>query len=453
MSLGLSADHPASWDVSVIAGSVPQAGPRESAIAIVHAYYRQLGGEDISTGLERDLLRQAGVPVSFASVQNSDVTVRDRMQLMFSAGYHRGRAAQVLSQLPQADPALVHVQNVWPSITPAIHELLSQRGIPNIQHLRNFRASCLNGKHFRDGRVCLDCLGRSPALTGLRRRCHDGEILRSGLAAAAWWQTERHHIYRDHISGYIAMSRFGIEMAEQAGIPGERIYCKPNFISDPGLGPAPSSSRDICFVGRLSPEKGAEVVVRAWARLRSRSGRLVLIGDGPQREDLEHLATEVLGVGPTVEFRGRLSPEQTLAVVKDCRCLLQPACWFETVGRTVVEAFATGRPVIASRLGALEELTEIFPSALRPAAGDEWDWAAAMERMLADDALADRLGQTAREDYVRCFTPQANCDLMLGIYADVIARSGNPLPEYLSHVRRAVPGAHYRQYHRESEPQ
>jgi glycosyltransferase involved in cell wall biosynthesis len=414
-------------------------------VGIVHAYYRQLGGEDISTGLERDLLTDDGIPVAFASVRNADMAISDRVQIMMSGGYHRGLAQRVLNQIECRSPVLVHVQNVWPSITPAIHELLSERGIASIQHLRNFRLTCLNGKHFRKGRVCLDCLGRSPVVTGMRRRCHDGELLRSGLSAAIWWQTRRRRIYSEHVTSCIAMSRFGIGMAQEAEIPRERIYCKPDFVADPGVGPPPSESRDIGFVGRLSPEKGVEVVLRAWAQLDTSTARLVLIGDGPLRQALEAL-TEELGIASSVVFTGARSPAETLAAVKRCRCLVQPACWFETFGRTVVEAYATGRPVIASRIGALEELTEIFPAELRPEAGNEGAWAAAMEWILGVGSQVDELGQLARDDYLSCFTPESNRDLMLGIYADTLERSGRSVPGYMNGVRRAVPGMHYRQY-------
>lgn len=409
-------------------------------IGILHAYYRERGGEDISTELERDLLVADGVPVRFGSVRNQDIGLGGCLGLIARGGYHPGRARSlVAATFGDRRPALVHVQNVWPGITPAIHEVLADAEVPTIQHLRNFRPTCINGKHFRRGRVCEDCVGGSPVVRGVLRRCHAGSLIGSALAAATWLSTDRRRIWQRGVSGVIAMSRFGMRMAAEGGIPPERTYCKPNFITDPGRGPRPSRSRELLFVGRLSPEKGCADLIRAWGRIRPGGFTLVIVGDGPERAALETLAADC---GAAVHFRGQLDRDATMAAVATSRCLLQPAQWFETFGRTVVEAFATGRGAIASDLGALGELTAGNPEELRPAP-TPGAWATALDRVVADDELVDELGVRARADFERCFTPEVNRRLLLGIYRDVLERRSVLLPDFLAQVRPVQPGAHY----------
>jgi colanic acid/amylovoran biosynthesis glycosyltransferase len=152
----------------------------------------------------------------------------------------------------------------------------------------------------------------------------------------------------------------------------------------------------ILTVGRLAPQKGQAVLIEAVALLR-RSGReveLTIVGDGPKRAGLEERARE-LGVADRVRFAGAVGQDEIRRhyAAADVFCL---SSFAEGVPVVLMEAMATGLPVVAPRIMGIGELVEDGVGGLlvRPARPDRL--AAALERLLADPGLRARLGAGGR---------------------------------------------------------
>ncbi len=149
----------------------------------------------------------------------------------------------------------------------------------------------------------------------------------------------------------------------------------------------------IVYSGRLSPEKGVHILIRALDRL-PKTFRLVVVGDGPQRSELEGLARE-LGTAERVQFVGFLRDPD--AIVGSADVVAVPSLWYEAFGRVVVEAMSLGVPVVASRIGGMAELFEDGVHGRYVAAGDVEDLARTMVSFCADSQGLRRCGSAARE--------------------------------------------------------
>jgi glycosyltransferase involved in cell wall biosynthesis len=149
----------------------------------------------------------------------------------------------------------------------------------------------------------------------------------------------------------------------------------------------------VLVVAHLIPEKGVDVLLRAFARLASRETRLVVVGDGPQLEDLRGLAAQ-LDVADRVDFAGLRDDVQVC--LRSADVFVHPAVWAEAFGWTIAEAMASGCPVIASRAGGIPEIVEHERSGLLVAAGDVDALAGALNRLLDSTELRQRLAAGAR---------------------------------------------------------
>jgi glycosyltransferase involved in cell wall biosynthesis len=219
------------------------------------------------------------------------------------------------------------------------------------------------------------------------------------------------------VSGYVALTNFARGKFIQGGLPASRIGVKPNFLeSDPGE--RSSTGNFALFVGRLSAEKGAEVLLRAWQKLKG-TIPLVIIGDGPLRESLQ--AEAAAWNLSNVTFRGWRSRSEILCAMKSASLLITPSLWYEGFPMTIVEAFACGTPVICSRLGGLREIVQDGRTGRHFNPGDAEDLACKLDSLWMQPSQLTVMGRAARQEYKANYTAERNYQLLMEIYERAIA--------------------------------
>jgi glycosyltransferase involved in cell wall biosynthesis len=374
----------------------------------IHTPYRRRGGEDVVVEREAALLRGAGHRVRQHIVPNpSDVgaTLRALAGSVWSPSSYRA-GVRVGDELK---PEVAHVHNTWFSLSPSIVAGIHRAGIPIVMTLHNFRLLCVNGLLYRDGAPCTDCVGRSP-IPGVVHRCYQSSSTLSALAASNIGFNRLLGTWMNGVDIFIAMTEYGRLMHILGGIPPDRIVVKPHFAADPGEreGP-PSSSPTVLYVGRVAEEKGLSILLEAWAAAAPRELELVVIGEGPLREDLENRIT------PSVRFVGALTQDRVMEMMLGARALIFPSQWFETFGLVVIEALASGLPVLASNLGGNGEvLTDL---------GEDWlvnptDTKAWVESLtsLSEDSTVDRAGAQARASYEARYSEDVGLSNLEALY-------------------------------------
>jgi len=177
------------------------------------------------------------------------------------------------------------------------------------------------------------------------------------------------------------------------------------------------------FVGRLSVEKGLGTLLQAWKQLPDRVP-LVIAGDGPERANLQSIATDVADV----RFAGHLSREEVVAALHEASFVVFPAESYENFPLTIAEAFACGVPVIASRLGAMEEIVADGRTGLHFKAGDPDDLAAKIAWARSHTREMDAMGRAARAEYEAKYTAERNYRILMEIYG-VVATNGRSYRE------------------------
>jgi glycosyltransferase involved in cell wall biosynthesis len=317
--------------------------------------------------------------------------------------------------LERERPALVHVHNTLPVVSPAVYYAARRAGVALVQTLHNYRLLCPSAVLFRQGAVCEACLHLTMALPAIRYGCYRGSRAASAAVATTSALQRVFGTWHRCVDLFVALTDFARGKFIQGGLPPDRIVVKPNFAPDRVVGQADGDYA--LFVGRLSPEKGIQPLLTAWQRLGGRI-RLRIIGDGPEVPAV----TAAIRAGAAIDYVGRQNPDAVGAAMAGAKFLIFPSIWYETFGLTIIEAYAAGLPVLASDLGAMADLVQEGVTGLRFRPGDAEHLAQRVEWALAHPDDLRAMGRNARREYETRFTPQRNYALLLEVYETALRR-------------------------------
>ncbi len=382
-------------------------------ILMAHNFYQQPGGEDMVAANERALLEAAGHDVIVHQTHNDRIEgVAGKLDAFLHAPHSAREAARFGRLLSETAPDLVHIHNYFPLFTPAIFHEAKAHGLPVVHTLHNFRMMCLNGFLLRDGKVCEACIGKTPHM-GVVHRCYRGSLAGS-LALARMIVRQRRTGWAQTVDRFIALTQFERSKFIEGGLPPDRVAVKPNFIPDPGMHEtvAPDARHGALFVGRLSPEKGLRTLLAAWRNI---DYPLRIGGDGPMMAELRATA------GANVTLLGRLPSSQIYDEMARAAFLVMPSTWYEGFPVTIVEAFALGLPILASRLGSMSELIVPGETGLLFDPGDADDLSRAVRAALAAPRKLALMSGEARRCYENRYTAGSNLPMLLRVYEEARA--------------------------------
>jgi glycosyltransferase involved in cell wall biosynthesis len=379
-------------------------------VLLVHNAYQQRGGEDSVVASEGNLLRDHGHAVMEITRHNDDVARMGRLRLVSDTLWSTRTLHEMERAIGDFQPDIVHVHNTFPLLSPSVYWAADRLNVPVVQTLHNFRLMCPQAMFLRDGKVCEDCLGTVP-WRGAMRGCYRGSRMQSAVLAGMVTLHRGVGTWQRKVTRYIALNEFCRRKFMEGGLPSDRLVVKPNFVERPKTALKTGTPRDgFLFVGRLSPEKGVEVLIEAMqqSELTVERPTVSVVGDGPLAERVR--------AEPSLRWYGAQTAPAVAEAMARAAMLVLPSVWYENFPRTLVEAFAQGLPVLASRIGALAELIEDGVTGLLFEAGDAQDLARKMAWAKANPQAVVRMGQAARERYERDYTPEVNYGQLMTIY-------------------------------------
>ena len=370
-------------------------------VLLVHERYRQHGGEDVVVDTEARLLADHGHRVLRYERDNAEIDEYGRLQRARLAvrTVWAADVARDLGRLIGAErPDVAHVHNTFPLLSPAVIATCHRAGVPVVQTLHNYRLVCPEARCFRDGAPCEDCVGRRVAWPGVVHGCYQGSRARSAVVASMLATHSVLGTWDRKVDLYIAPSVAARQTLVEGGLAQDRMVLVPHVVDAPDPAPPSSSPPEpyALFAGRLSAEKGADVLVDAAGRAGEVQVRVV--GDGPERPS---------GAAPNVELLGARPHAEVIELMRSARVVVVPSRWRETFGLVVAEAYACGVPVIASAIGALTELVDDGRTGWLVPPGDpislaerlRWSWTHHREVAAA--------GRAARQAWEQRYSPAA----------------------------------------------
>jgi glycosyltransferase involved in cell wall biosynthesis len=383
-------------------------------ILIAHNIYQQAGGEDRCVAAEVAMLRAHGHEVTEYYAHNDAIDGMGRLEVASRTIWSSSSFRELRELFRTRRPDIAHFHNTFPLISPAAYYAANAEKTPVVQTLHNFRLSCANALLFRNGEVCEDCLGKSVPWPGVAHKCYRGDYAASAAVVSMLMVHRALGTWRKAVDLYIALSKSSRGKLVKGGLPAEKVVVKSNFIyPDPGAGGG--QGRYGVFVGRLSAEKGLGTLLSAWRRLKG-VVPLKVIGDGPGAAAVREAAAD----DAAIQWTGAMPPEAVYSSIGEATFLLAPSGCYENFPRVLIEAFAKGTPVVASRLGAMAEIVDDGRTGLLFNPGDPEDLADKVRGLLADPGKLAQMRLAAREEFARFFTAEVNHQRLVSIYKQAI---------------------------------
>ncbi len=360
------------------------------------------GAEVIVLGLREALRARGHVVHVFTSSAGADVgdsfadtrcfgtktALRTPLQsLNFSA------ARTLRRVLEEFRPDVIHVNLYLTQLSPLILREFGE--IPAVYYAQWYRAICpLGTRRLPSGETCQKRAGTV---------CVGSGCLPSWDWPFMWFQMQLDQAWGNRFSRVAAISHAVARRLKQFGAA-HLVNPAVIYPGTPVVSPRTDMASDpvVLAAGRMVPDKGFDILIRAFAKIARSQPRaqLILLGDGPQLSSLRELSQQ-LGMSDRVEFRGRRSHAETQHTIRSAWVVCMPSLWEEPLGMMSVESQMQGVAVLASSTGGLPEtLADNETGAVVPP-GDVAALSKTLETLLGDRERTWNLGmrghQRARE--------------------------------------------------------
>lgn len=386
-------------------------------ILLVHNYYQQTGGEDQSFEDEALLLETHGHTVLRFTLHNKSIGGMPTSRLAVRTIWNGQVYRQLRDLMRRERPQVMHCTNIFPLISPAAYYAARAEGVPVVQSLRNYRLICANSLLLRDGKTCEKCVKRAVPWPAMIHRCYRGHFRATTVIATMLGLHRALGTWRKAVDLFVTPSEFARQKHIAGGFDPAKIVVKPNFVyPDPLAGTG--SKGGAIYAGRLSPEKGIDVLLTAWLE-HGLTLPLTIIGDGPMADRVRDACQR----SKHIQWLGYRPPEETRELIGEAALLVTPSITYETFGRSVAEAFAKGTPVLTSDCGASADLVTPLINGDHFRRGDATDLARKINELTADPLRLSRMRDAARQEFVRKYTGSSNHAKLTAIYEQIITRA------------------------------
>lgn len=310
-------------------------------------------------------------------------------------------------------PDIVHLHIFYGQITPSVLDVFGE-DVPIVQTVHEYKLICPVASATRDGRPCEDC-GAGAYWRAAWHRCNRHSLARSVVSAGEAY-LERALRVRKKIDHFIAVSDFVAKRLESNGFQRADVSVLHNFVREEAFGEPDRSRGYFLYSGRLEEIKGVSTLLQAVSRVPS--AQLIIAGDGGGRGAFEELVKQ-LGISDRVRFVGFQPQENLRELIRGSLCCVVPSEWNEPFGLVIIESFALGKPVIASRIGGMTEIVEDGEDGLLFTAGDASELAARIEWVMSNPDLVAEMGCAGQRKARTNFSAERHLAGLMNIYHKV----------------------------------
>lgn len=324
-------------------------------VLLVHNDYGKYSGEEAVVDKMAGMLGALGHEVAQLRMTTAGAreSLSGKIRGFVSGVYCPSGVKAMREALRREKPDVVNVHNLFPFITPAALRECKKAGVPVIMTVHNFRLICPTGLFMRDNRPCELCLEKGNEWGCVRYNCEHSILKSVGYAARNAVARLRRH-YVDCVDCFACITDFQRRKLIAAGFPAEKIVVIPNSI-DAGKEPESTKGNYVAFSGRISSEKGVDMIVEAARRNPGIQFRLA--GAVRDKELVEKLPGNV-------RLMGHLSGEEFERFNAEARFFVMASRCYEGFPMAILEAARYGKPTIAPDHGGFSEIISKGPDAI-----------------------------------------------------------------------------------------
>ncbi len=314
--------------------------------------------------------------------------------------------------LKKTRPDIAHVHNIYTQISPSVLDLLYVKKIPVVMTVHDYHLIMPNYMMWAHGRTA--DFSKKSLLSLTLSRFHKNSYAASFAQALAYKFHRSRKSYELAVKKFIAPSLFMRDQLISHGFNERQVVHIPHFVDTGDKVPQYHDKGYILYVGRLTEEKGIDVLLRAMQGLPDVPCKIV--GTGPEEASLHILGDKM----PNVTFEGYQSGRALSEFIAGARAVVVPSIWNEVFGLVVLEAMAFGKPVIASDIGALPEVVIDRHTGFLVPPADVQALREAIARLAEDPILATQMGRAGRLLVEQKYNPDQHYLRLMEVYRDAI---------------------------------
>jgi len=380
-------------------------------ILFIHNRYQIKGGEDSVLENEIQLLKNNGHQVDNYILSNNSIkSIFKKIKVFLSIHYSNEQKIKISNYIKQSKPDIVHVHNFFPLITPSVFDACIENNIPVIHTLHNFRLICPSAILMHKNKIYKKSI-KQGAYSTIVDKVYKKSYLGTYAVARMIEYHKRNETWNTKVDQFISLTNFAKSKFLESGFLDEKISIKPNFCSYKDYENKNIQRKGALFVGRLSEEKGINLLLQAWENL---SIKLKIIGDGPLLSLVNNANN------PNIQYLGFMNQEQIFNEMQKASFLVFPSQWYEGFPMVIIESFANGLPIIASNLGSMGEIIKNDFNGLHFKVGDSNDLIKKINLLNSDKHKCKQMSLNALTDYKNHYTEQKNYKLLINIYKRAI---------------------------------
>lgn len=396
-------------------------------ILLVNKFHYFRGGSEKYYFELAQLLKDNGHEVAFFSMEKDEnITTGDKEYFVketdmntasklkaFDVIYSGTNKKLMTQALEDFKPDIVHINNFQRQLSASIIDAIKEKNIPIVMTAHDLNPICPASIMLYKGEICEDCL-KNGYLSCIKKSCIKDSKLKSLIGVLEYEFYKYHHIW-SKIDLIISPSSFNKNKLIEGKIKYKRIEALPNFINY-----EPKSETTIgdygFFLGRLSSEKGVTNLVKAMKDIKN--GRLLIAGDGPQREEIEQYIKDN-SLENRIILLGYLNQDSIKKYLNECRFVVIPSICNENCPYSILEAMERSKCVIGSAVGGIPELIKDNENGFLFNFDDIDELKNKMQLLFDNKELSQQLGNKARDIFENEYTPQAYYQKLIKYYNEV----------------------------------
>jgi glycosyltransferase involved in cell wall biosynthesis len=322
----------------------------------------------------------------------------------------------------RTNPSMVHCHNIYGRLTTSILRVARRHRVPVVMTVHDYKLACPAYLMLRGGKPCSLCTDGNYYRSVLHR-CHKNSLAASGVYAAESYFNRWARMYST-VDRFLCPSRFVMGQLQNSGIAPDRTVYHANAVDSGMVKPSSEPGKYALYVGRLSPEKGVSTLLEA---LPENGLSLQIAGIGPIEAELRAIVERRRLTNVT--FHGYCGTERLRELYQGAAFIVVPSEWYENAPMAILEAFAYGKPAIASRIGGIPELVRHAGTGYLFEPGNRAELQSALSLLTERPDAIRSMGQAARTLVESEFSQQIRIDSLMRIYREL---SGAPLPQLAS---------------------
>jgi glycosyltransferase involved in cell wall biosynthesis len=339
-----------------------------------------------------------------------------RLRLGMRSIYSLEARRAVKRLIEDTKPDIMFSLNIVNHISPSIVDAAHECGVPVAMMSCDYFLVCANYLLLRNGQVCTEC-EHGHYYHALRHKCVQDSLAATTCKVAGMYLHKLLGIYKK-VDAFITPARFTKELLIRAGFPADKMHLIPTFANLSSWKPRADNDGYILYFGRLTPEKGIDYLISAHA-LSGVEDPLVIVGDG-SADYVAVLKSKAQDSRARVTFLGRKIGDELRRIVGGAKYVVVPSVWYDNAPTVIPEAYASGKPVIATALGGMcEQVTEETGILVEP-----WNVKAladAIAKLSASPDLVKKMGENARRLAEREYGIDTYAKRLLGLFSSIVS--------------------------------